>query len=221
MKVISVAMQKGGCGKSTLARHGSVILPRTALLDLDPQGTTLRWLDKRRDNGTKVPAALRTTFVRAAEAVEKVRQHPAIQHLIIDTPPEHDDQRTIRFAIEAADFVVMPCKPSPDDLEVLKDTLRLVIAAQKPFGVVLTMVRPGSRSLEQAQELLGPLCKKYGGELCPITVGNRVAYTDSVFFAKTVSEYEPNGQAAKEMKEIWRWVHSKVHNTEAANAQEE
>lgn len=206
MATITIAMQKGGCGKSTLARHGSVILPRSALLDLDPQGTTMRWLDRRRENGAAAPAAIKASFARAGEAVERVKSHPQIQHLIIDTPPEHDDQRTIRFAISVADYVVLPCKPSPDDLEVLRDTLKLVIGARKPFGIVLTMVRPGSRTLVQAQELLTKAATAHGGELCPVTMGNRVAYTDSVFFAKTVTEFEPNGAAAEEMTGIWTWV---------------
>ena len=210
MKTIAVAMQKGGCGKSTLSRHGSVILPRTALMDLDPQGTTMRWLDKRRDKGVKVPGAIKSSLKRADEALKKVEDHGGFRHLIIDTPPEHDDQRTIRFAIEASDFVLMPCKASPDDLEVLRETIKLAQQYEKPFGVVLTMVRQGSRSLIQSQELLKPFCEKAGGALCPFFMGNRVDYIDAVFFSQTVTEFNETGQAAQEMKNIWQWVGEQI-----------
>lgn len=210
MQTVAVAMQKGGCGKSTLSRHGSVILPRTALMDLDPQGTTLRWLDKRREKGVKVPGAIKSSVKRAEEAMQRVQDHGGFNYLIIDTPPEHDDQRTIRFAIEASDFVLMPCKASPDDLEVLKDTIKLAHQYGKPFGVVLTMVRQGSRSLQQAQELLEPVCEKAGGWLCPASMGNRVDYVDAVYFSQTVTEYNKSGQAAQEMTQIWEWVGSKL-----------
>ena len=95
---------------------------------------------------------------------------------------------------------------APQDLKYAGERVELVIGARKPFGIVLTMVRPGSRTLAQAQELLTKAATAHGGELCPITMGNRVAYTDSVFFAKTVTEFEPNGAAAEEMTGIWTWV---------------
>lgn len=216
----TVAMQKGGSGKSTLSRHGSVIMPRTALLDLDPQGTTLRWLERRQQNGDFVPSAIRTTFTRAKEALEIVDSaHAEIDHLIIDTPPEHDDQRTIRFAVQAADFVVLPCKPTPDDLEVLHETLKLVREYGKPYGIVLTMVRQNSRSLKSAKELVARMCAEFGnGELCPHTIGNRTDFVESVFFAKAVTEFAPTSVAAAEIKAVWDWIFER--SVAAAKAKE-
>lgn len=205
MKTIAVAMQKGGCGKSTVSRHGAAILPNSALLDLDPQGTTLKWLEKRKAQGIETPTAIKVPLARLDDALAQVRAHGGVEYLVIDTPPEHDDQRAIRAAIRVADYVLLPAKPSPDDLEVLNDTLKLVRQAGKPHGFVLTMTRP-TKGLLEAQELLTRVASQSSGELCPFTMGNRVAYTDSVFSAQAVTEYEPHGAAAEETTAIWNWA---------------
>lgn len=202
MKTIAICSQKGGSGKSTLARHGSVVLPRSVLLDLDPQGTSRRWLDKRKKAGFSDPAAVIADWTKVQAIKERAREK-GYQHLIIDTAPEHDDERSIRAAVDAADLTVIPVKPSPDDLEVIPGMLKII--GGRPFVFVLTMCVPRSRMLEQARSLL-----ESRGDVCPITIGNRVSFPEAGFDGSAVTEYEPDGPAADEIRKIFDWIQKKM-----------
>lgn len=198
MKTIAVCSQKGGSGKSTLSRHGSVLLPKSALLDLDPQGTSRRWLEKRKESGLPDPAAVIANWSKVA-AVKKRAEEAGFKHLVIDTAPEHDDERSIRAAVDAADLTVIPVKASPDDLEVIPGMLKII--GSRPFVFVLTMTTPRSLMLKQAQELLSKR-----GRLCPTTLTNRVAFPEAGLSGAAVTEYDPNGPAASEMKAVFNWI---------------
>ena len=212
MKTVSVASQKGGCGKSTLSRHGSVILPNSILLDLDPQGTTRRWLKRREDGGVYEPRTLIATPARAAEAARKAEE-VGCEWLVVDTPPEHDDQRAIRAAIEIADYVLIPCKPSPDDMDVIPKTVKLARDSGKPFGIVMTMFRHSGFD-EAACQLMEKLADRLQGDFAPVRIVNRVAYVQSVYEAKAVTEYAPKSQAAAEIRKLWDWVAERVQQKE-------
>lgn len=198
MKTIAICSQKGGSGKSTLARHGSVLLPKSALLDLDPQGTSRRWLEKRKASGLPDPTAVVTDWTRVKAVRDRAIEN-GFEHLMIDTAPEHDDERSIRAAIEIADLTVIPVKPSPDDLEVVPGILKII--GDRPFVFVLTMVTQRSRMLEQARELL---TKR--GPVCPTPLTNRVSFPEAGMNGSAVTEYEPDGQAAVEMRNVFSWV---------------
>ncbi|MFC0278595.1 hypothetical protein ACFOHK_20970 [Falsigemmobacter intermedius] len=211
MKTIAVVMQKGGAAKSTLSRHGSIILPNSALLDLDPQGTTNAWIEGRIEAGINKPMHLIADLGSADKVADKARASGGVEWLIIDTPPEHDDQRAIRKAIEMADYVVVPTQPSIDDLRELPKTIPLIVEAGKPFAIVITRAKAGSRSLRDTQTATAKLADHFGGVVCPHFMGNRVAYTDAVMSNQTVTEYEPKGQAAAEVAMIWNWVMEQVN----------
>lgn len=84
MKTIAICSQKGGSGKSTLARHGSVLLTKSALLDLDPQGTSKSWLDKRKAVGLKYPTGVITDWTKVQTVKDRAIES-GFQHLVIDT----------------------------------------------------------------------------------------------------------------------------------------
>jgi chromosome partitioning protein len=197
MKTFAVCSLKGGCGKSTLARHGSVILPGSGLVDLDPQGTSKRWMVKRKALGLTRPAAIVANWYRLPPLLDQAREN-GFQNIIIDVPPHYDDQRAARAAVEACDLVVVPCKPSPDDIEVVADTLQLI--GSKPFVIVLTMAKR-SRMTVQAAEML----MKYG-RLAPTLIWDRVAYPEAAMIGKSVTETNKNSDAALEMTNLWTWL---------------
>ena len=214
LTTICVASQKGGCGKSTFARHGSLILSeKTAVLDIDPQGTTLNWLEKRKERELSQPAAVISKYNKIGE-VQKMAEDKGIKYLIIDTPPEHDDQRAIRSAIEHSDFVVIPTKMSPDDYLVAGDTTALCRDNEgnthTPWMFVLSMTQPVN-VLELARQHLGNFAAEVGGgKLCPHEIANRVAYIEAGYFHQGVTEFEPNGKAALEMRAVWWTVKAAV-----------
>lgn len=140
-KIIVLANEKGGTGKSTLAMHLIVSLLRSgkkvASFDLDArQGTLTRYLQNRSEfmklNGITLPVSDHTNWTEEkakiysfAGQIEKIAdQYDAI---IVDTPGAH-----VPLVIEAmalADVVVTPINDSLVDLDVLAlvdgDTLKI------------------------------------------------------------------------------------------------
>ena len=136
MKTIVVAAQKGGAGKTTLARNLAVAATqdgRTVLcLDLDPQGSLRAWWEGREADAPAMldrdpaPHALRATL-NAAQA--------QFELCIIDTPPAAPEW--LADALGAADLVLIPVRPSPDDLRAVGATIAAVNAEQSvilPLG---------------------------------------------------------------------------------------
>ena len=117
MHVITLASRKGGAGKTTLASHLAVEAEAVgagpvAVVDTDPQGGLAGWWNARPagtphwiDPAHGLPAAV--TAARAA----------GYGLLVIDTPPSIAE--TITEVIEVCDLVVIPVRPSPNDLRAV------------------------------------------------------------------------------------------------------
>ena len=111
MKIIVLHTPKGGSGKSTLAREVAVAAARagvvTALADLDPQGTTTGWYKRRTASDPALvdlkPGA-KTDRLAAA----------GVDLLVIDTPPGQPSY--LPALLSSADAVLVPVRPTPDDL---------------------------------------------------------------------------------------------------------
>ena len=198
MKTIAVISQKGGSGKSTIARHAAAMLPRTALIDLDPQGTSKRWIDRRRDAGHKNPGFTTAKWDKLPSLHAGLTERGA-DHLVIDTPPSHDDERAIRTAVDLTDLIIIPVKPTPEDIEVLAGVEALM--GDTPRIYVMTMINPRSNLYATTRDLL-----EKRGRVAPVGIVNRVAYPESSFAGLTVGEYDPSGHAAQEMKALMRFI---------------
>ena len=148
MKTIVIAAQKGGAGKTTLARNLAVAASqdgRTVLcLDLDPQGSLRAWWEGREADAPAMldrdpaPHALRATL-NAAQA--------QFDLCIIDTPPAAPEW--LAEALGSADLVLIPVRPSPDDLRAVGATLAAVNAARVPFAFALSQT-PRAKITDEA-----------------------------------------------------------------------
>src|SRR3984957_10945149 len=127
-KVISIAQQKGGVGKTTLAAQLAVVWARQgrrlAVVDIDPQGSLAAWAELRRkrlgDNGLGFEFAALSGW-RGGDWVE--RHARDVDFVIVDSPPHVELEA--RMALRAAALVVVPLQPSPLDLWSSATTLRL------------------------------------------------------------------------------------------------
>lgn len=113
--VLSIIGQKGGVGKSTLARAIAVIAVqgdlRVKLFDLDiGQQTSVRWSTTRATS-----RALRKIDAQAFSTVADALKHSGDADLIIIDTPGHLSQETFEVA-SASDIVIMPTGTSSDDL---------------------------------------------------------------------------------------------------------
>lgn len=113
MAVIALVGNKGGAGKTTLTVNLACALNRiapTAILDADPQGSSLQWRAiAESDDAPPVYAS-----DRQLDAVLATRRSK-FEHLIIDCPPSVNALQTSQ-ALRAAELALIPVQPSPLDL---------------------------------------------------------------------------------------------------------
>lgn len=201
MPTIAIISQKGGAGKTTLAIHlaaaGQEAGQVSLIIDTDPQATASQWASWRQD---APPEVIDSPPPRLAAKVEQARGQGA-KLIVIDTPPHADS--AARAAVEAADLVLIPCRPSAFDLSAIQTTAKLVQLLRKPAFVVFTAGNPNApRVYAEAGELV----ESYGTPPCPILIPDRAAYRHASAEGRTVMETEPTGKAAEEIRELYKWT---------------
>jgi chromosome partitioning protein len=118
--VLGFISQKGGVGKSTLARAAAVALSRDGyrvrLADLDPQQqTSAEWYKRRINNGGDALASV-DTYETVRQALENgLDMRPALDVLVVDAPGRSSDA-TIALA-QRAHLVIQPATGTLDDLK--------------------------------------------------------------------------------------------------------
>lgn len=199
--VLTVAQQKGGAGKSTLAAHLAVALllkkKKVALVDIDPQSTLAAWFEARRESLGEAAGGLifeSVTGWRAAKTVETLAR--AADFVIVDSPPHAETDA--RVAVRAADLVVIPTQPSPPDVWATRPTLDLAEREKRPAVLVLNRVPPRALLTDQMAEKLGD----YKVRIAKARLGNRVAFAEAMALGLTAPEFKKSSQAAREIRAL-------------------
>jgi len=205
--VVTVAQQKGGAGKTSVAAHLSICLafeggadaprPRVKLIDLDPQQSLTTWFRLREElYGSDEHLSLMpvTAGWRIAKEVEKARDEADI--VIIDSPPHAQD--AMRTGIRAADLVVVPLQLSPMDIWAARPTFDMIAKEQRKALFVFNRVPQRARAAEAIAEAL----KREQLPIANAALGNRVVYSSSLMKGQGVSEAEPRSTAADEIRAL-------------------
>ena len=205
MKVLAVISQKGGAGKTTLAVNLAVAAESedepTVIIDLDPQASAKTWHDLR---GRDAPVVISAQASRLSEMIEVARSNGA-ELVIIDTAP-HSEGAALSAA-RAADLVLIPCRPAILDLKAIGTSGDLVALAKKEAVVVLNAVPHQGRLAEEAEEAV----RSYGLLIAPVKLTQRAAYVHSLTAGQAVLEFEPDGKAAQEIRDLYKWTCIRVH----------
>lgn len=192
MKTIAVISQKGGSGKTTIALHLAVAATlagkNTAIIDVDPQCSAAKWSDRRE---TDLPAVISAQAARIQKELARVRDLGG-DLCIIDTAP-HSDRAALEVA-RASDVIIIPCRPAILDLEAITSTTEILSALNKPLFVVMNAVSSIGSDAASARESLTGL----GIDVCPVQLGNRIAFSRALVTGQTAQEFEPAGKAAME-----------------------
>lgn len=138
MKKVGIITAKGGSGKSTLTRHLAVAADQggfsTVVLDTDPQGTMREWGD-RRAKEPHVITEYGSNPEYIAKAIQRIEKAGA-DILFIDTPG-HSSPIPTNVA-KLCDLVLVPMRPTPEDLGGLKGTIAMLRERKVEHYVVLS-----------------------------------------------------------------------------------
>jgi chromosome partitioning protein len=200
MRVLALASQKGGSGKTTLSGHLAVQAERAGagpvvLIDIDPQGSLADWWNEREADA---PVFAQTTVARLAADLEVLRQQ-GFKLAVIDTPPAIT--MAIQSVIQVAELIVIPTRPSPHDLRAVGATVDLCDRSGKPLLFVVNAATPKARITHEAAIALSQ-----HGTVAPITVHHRTDFAASMIDGRTVMEVDPRGRSANEIVELWSYI---------------
>ena len=81
-------------------------------------------------------------------------------------------------------------------------TLDLVRHYGKPAAIVLTFCPPSGRELADTEQAI----RQLGALLCPVRIGNRIAFSRAQQTGLTAQEYEPHGKAAEEILRLYEYT---------------
>ncbi len=204
MKVIAVASQKGGSGKTTLAGHLAVQAEMAgqgpvALVDTDPQGSLSEWWNERE---AETPLFARTTVERLSADIGRMEQM-GISLLIVDTPPAITS--TIANVIGLADLLIIPTRPSPHDLRAVGATVELAEGLNTPLIFVVNGATPRARITSEAAIALSQ-----HGTLAPSVIHQRVDFASSMIDGRTAMELNPASKSSEEISKLWAYIQERV-----------
>lgn len=204
MRTLMVAKQKGGVGATTLARELGVAAAaagqRAVFLDLDPQGTLRGWWNRRTEGseGDPNPGLASPAPADLPGALDQLRA-ARTDLCIVDTPPSVHP--FLGSVMRLADLILLPTRPTTDDLDALAAVLDLVEEAGKPFAFVVTQAPAGkSRLFDDAV----PVLAQRGRVAPPLRL--RADFPVAAATGRAATEAAPNGKAAEEVLALWRYV---------------
>src|SRR3984957_11944549 len=198
MRTVAFVTQKGGSGKSTLASSLAVTAheqgERVFVVDMDPQASLMSWAKTRGLDDIPVVAATPTKLTALLEALEK----KGVSLVIIDTPGA--DGAASTAAMKAADLNVIPSRPSVFDLWASAQTRAALKDSRSDYVFLLNQCPPAQQSA-RVDEGVATL-EAIGGLISPLILA-RVDYQEAARHGWGVTEINPNGPAAQEIRALW------------------
>lgn len=199
MKTIAFVTQKGGSGKSTLCIGLAVAARQTGasvcILEMDRQATISDWAELRQSEPPDV------AHIDSTELAAVLTRLAAcdFDYAFIDTPGAIGTETLA--AIRAADICLVPSRPTPADLRAIRPTLAAIYRMEKRFAFVLNQTPPRSYRVREAEDGLVAL-----GVLPDVNIVQRTDHQDAIGTGQGVTELNPAGKAADEIRQLWRWV---------------
>src|SRR5258708_25322567 len=198
--IIPVATMKGGSGKSPLASciavHWHLEGRDPTIVDADPQRSIARLAARDRALGG-VPVVENATE-HACDVARRVSVGGG--PVIIDTPGFRSETTTKCLA--ASDFVLVPVKASPFDVDRMIDTLTMLTnnaGERRPvFRCLLTQTTRDSVIAKHIRSELGAA----GFPLLESALTNRVIYAAAALSGATPSLMDGAGAAARDIAAI-------------------
>ncbi|HEY8520269.1 MAG TPA: ParA family protein [Gammaproteobacteria bacterium] len=163
MRHILVTNAKGGCGKSTIATSLAAYYASegyaTALVDFDPQGSALAWLEQRPEDYAPI------TGVSGLDG--GLRNVPRnTEYLIIDSPARAHGKELVEL-VRRAETIIVPVLPSPIDIKAAESFVDELLSINKvaekkaKAALVANRIRENTLIFEELDEVLTRLKVPY------------------------------------------------------------
>lgn len=166
MKVISVANQKGGAGKTTTATTLADSLVsrgyKVLLIDADNQASAQVWKENRMAENPHIPSPDVIGMARPSLA-EEVQSIGASYDIVVIDVGGGSEKGAIAInaaAIRAADLVIMPTQPSYYEVHGSVRTIDMINERQSVTGglplarALIVGIRPNAKLIKETEEAL-------------------------------------------------------------------
>ena len=217
MKIVAVTINKGGVGKTTIAKNLGTAAAAAGLsvliLDMDTQQNADAWGKRRRQlqPERQLPIVQFTTERDLPEVLARARSAEC-DLVLIDTPPGRSTEAPA--AVEAANFVLIPFWLETDAFEGLKKTADLARRLGTPAAAVLNFATPNSRSHEEsARDVL----KALEVPMSPVVLHRYEAHRNANPSGLTAYEVEPESRPATEIAALWDWLSAELQMSTGAH----
>ena len=208
-KVITIAQQKGGTGKTTLAVHLALAFIKyhnlkVAIIDTDPQGSLGKWFMIRTEKkNSSENLTFKTASLWGAQYESKTLKNDH-DIVIIDTPPKIESDA--RPAIEAADLVLIPMSASHVDFWATGAIVDIAKKANKKILIQINRSNQRSKLITKTNDFIKSLDLLSTNTI----IGNRQIYASSMGEGKTAVEKQKKGNAVEEIKNLSEQILSEV-----------
>lgn len=98
--------------------------------------------------------------------------------------------------------MIIPCRPTAFDIAAVGNAVEIVRAAS--VRAVLVLSACPFRAPEIAETRL--LLAEHGLPLAPVTITDRRAFARAIATGRAVTEFDPTGKAAEEIRDFWQWL---------------
>jgi chromosome partitioning protein len=191
--VLAVGNQKGGVGKTTISMNIGAAFRSggsdVALIDADPQNTSLRWATS---GEATLPMTVQSLAVAGrAIGAEIKKQAKKFDVIVVDCPGNLEDPRTTAV-LEIADFCLIPMGPSPADLFSTMAMIRVVDSVRRQMNsrlksaLVLNSVNGRTKMRQEILNLLKD--QDIGTHLLDSQVAQREVYRQTFALGTTIHD---------------------------------
>ena len=163
---IVVINPKGGCGKTTLSTNLAAWFakrgPIPAIMDCDPQGSTMTWIERRPPSNPPIHGIAAYKRTMQATRSWQLRVPSETRNLIVDSPASlsHDDLREVT---RDASSILVPVLPSSIDIHAASRCIAdLLLVAKidrrdRKLAVVANRTRKNTKSFQKLMRFLDSL----------------------------------------------------------------
>jgi len=208
-KVITIAQQKGGTGKTTLSVHLALAFIKyhnlkVAIIDTDPQGSLGKWFIIRTEKKISNDGlTFKTASLWGAQYESKTLKNDH-DIVIIDTPPKIESDA--RPSIEASDLVLIPIAASQVDFWATGAIVDIAKKANKKILIQINRSNQRSKLITKTNDFIKSLALSSTKTI----IGNRQIYASSMGEGKTAVEKQKKGNAVEEIKNLSEQILSEL-----------